>query len=80
MTVRLTTLERRALELIRDSEYHDSPLEPVWVNIIGDYLGGKRRFSGVMASLVKKGLATTNGKTCKLTQAGLDAIGLKQGQ
>lgn len=72
----ITENERALLIAIRDSEYNDglSPVEnDVWVNCLWG-LSGTRKFPGTMASLVKKGLAKTNGECCRITQAGFDAI------
>jgi hypothetical protein len=72
----LTDGERSLLKAIRDSEYHDGrdPVDSyVWVDCLDDW-SNTRRLPGTMASLVKKGLARTNGESCAITQAGFDLI------
>lgn len=72
--INITANERKLILAIRDSEYNgDGGLAPVWVNCMWGWYG-KRIFSGVMSSLVKKGLAGSDGECCWLTKKGLDAV------
>lgn len=74
--MKITDNERSLLTAIRDSEYHDGrdPVDdPVWVNTLHGW-SGTTKFPGTMASVLKKGLARTDGETCELTQAGSDAL------
>jgi hypothetical protein len=76
MTPTITDNERSLLVAIRDNEFQDgrNPVNnPVWVNCIYEW-DGKPAYGGVMASLVKKGLAETDGETCSITQKGFDAV------
>jgi len=71
----VTSGELSLLRAIRDSEFHDGqhPVgNYVWVDCL-DGWSDTRKFPGTMASLVKKGLAKTDGEACALTQAGFDA-------
>jgi hypothetical protein len=77
----LTVMERRLLQAIADSEYHDAqdPEEnPVWFRPILDELDLGDSAGGVMGSLSRKGLAHTTGfgedDTCRVTAAGLAAL------
>lgn len=85
--ISVTENERKLLELIRDSEYHDgeNPVDhSVWTNVISGYFGGTKKMSGVASSLVKKGLAVFENYgygakemkegVCWITQKGFDAI------
>lgn len=74
--VSITEGEKGLLVAILDSEYHDGrdPVDdPVWVDCLWGW-SGKAKFPGTMASLVRKGLADTDGETCSLTQAGVDLV------
>ena len=67
----ITTNERGLLVAIRDNEFNDgNPLAKVWVDCIPGWTD-KTKFGGTMASLVKKGLARTDGEVCWLTEVGL---------
>lgn len=73
----VTENELDLLRAIRDSEYHDGrdPVDDdVWVDCLHGW-SDTRKFPGTMASLIKKGLARTDGECCSLTQAGFDAVG-----
>ncbi len=72
----ITKNERSLLVAIRDNEFMDGndPVNHyVWVNCIWGW-EGTRKFPGTMASLVKKGLAKSDGECCCITQSGFDAI------
>ena len=63
------------LTAIRDDQYHDGhdPINNrVWTWSPCDGFG--KSAGGIMASLVKKGLAGTDGETCWITQEGFDSI------
>lgn len=68
----MTNKEAKLLSQIITSEYHDGMAvvgHPVWVDCVCDGLGASA--GGVMASLVAKGWAQTDGEACWVTQAGL---------
>ena len=72
-----TQKEKDLLGAIRDSEYHNGqdPIgNPVWVSVL-HFKGGlpfqAAAMGGIMASLVKKGLAATDGETCAITAQGM---------
>lgn len=72
----LTENERALLIAIRNNEFQDgmNPVNnPIWVDCVWGW-EGSTKYPGTMASLVKKGLAKTDGETCSITQAGFDAI------
>jgi len=80
MTTTLTTLEVQGLQGILDSEFHDGndPIKnPVWTWSANPF-GNKKTFSGVVSSLVKKGLVKSSGydkdDVIYITQAGWDAL------
>lgn len=81
MATILTELEVKGLEGICDSEFQDGnhPVEnPVWSWSANPFTS-KRTFSGVMSSLVKKGLAHGDGvgsdeACCYITAAGYLAL------
>jgi hypothetical protein len=79
----ITTLEAEGLQGICDSDFHDGADRvdnPVWTWSANPWSGtqGARLFSGVMSSLVKKGLAKSEGHgkddCCRITQDGWDAL------
>jgi len=81
--MRITTKERELLVAIRDDQYHDGrhPLgDPVWTWSVMESAGLGDGGGGVMASLVKKGLAIVDDSgrdddhTVALTLAGFEAI------
>lgn len=72
----ITENERSLLIAMRDNDFQDGehPVNKrIWVDCIQGW-SDERKFPGTMASLVNKGLATTDGETCAMTQAGFDAI------
>lgn len=88
--LKITDKEREMLQTIWDSEYQDGdPVgHHVWLEYICEPFG--RSAGGIMASLVKKGLAWTDGGctnmirkdgsvrdggTCYITKAGAEALG-----
>lgn len=75
---KLTELEAELLRAIRDSEYHDGrdPIDSsVWVKeTMEDACMNDRRGGAVMASLVKKALADTNGESCWMTKLGFETL------
>lgn len=81
--VMVTDLEREVLRAyagndhVNDYGWQD-PEAAAWVDVLSDDvedcgINGKQ-FSGLMASLVNKGLMQTNGESCNLTQAGRQAL------
>ena len=78
--IQITDNERKALKGIYDSDFRDAdhPVgRAVWTWSANPF-ESKRTFSGVVASLVKKGLVTADGEgddAClTMTQAGWDLI------
>jgi hypothetical protein len=72
----ITVNERSLLIAIRDSDFQDGndPVDNyVWVDCL-DGWSDTRKFPGTMSSLVKKGLAKSDGDACAITQAGFDAL------
>ena len=69
--MKITENEKGLLLAIVTSEYGDFATDAVWVNCLWGW-SETRKFPGVMASLVRKGLAKTDGETCRLTDAGAD--------
>jgi len=77
--MKLTTLERRAIQGILDSEYGDGDVDKcVWTWSANRGFPNKRSFSGAISSLVKKGYVIAGGDgrdaTLTLTQSGFDAF------
>ena len=71
----ITANETQLLTAIRDSEYHDGrdPIgDPIWVDCACEGFG--RSAGGIMASLVRKGLADTDGECCWITEEGMAAL------
>ena len=84
--MKLTELEKDVIIAITENEYSDSPGDPVWSWSVADNckIIHKDQVSGVVSSLVKKGLAECyeEGKdsTVKLTDTGVKAYhGIKEG-
>lgn len=76
MATTITTKEQSLLAAIINNEFHDGrdPVDDsVWVNTL-DGWSGEKSFPGVMASLVRKGFAKTNGESCSVTQAGYEVF------
>lgn len=73
--VTLTDNEKQLILAIRDSEYNDSPdkTAAVWVDCLWGW-EGTRKFPGVMASLVKKSLAWSDGEACGLRELALELV------
>lgn len=78
---KLTKNEKTLLFAIKNSEFHDgqNPLNnAVWTDCVCECFNNTKTASGTMSSLVKKGLAESQGKgrdaVCWITQAGLDAL------
>lgn len=88
----ITANERKALEAIRDSEYQSGSAREdvvghaVWTSYCNPF-SNRKTFSGVIASLSKKGMvicggstadanyeAGCDGTTLALTEAGFDAL------
>jgi hypothetical protein len=78
----ITNLERKLLTAIRDSDfnYGCNPVDnPVWVDCIMCDAGmSNKTGSGVMSSLVKKGLVKTNGECCTILKAGMGELNSAQ--
>ncbi|MCK4260819.1 MAG: hypothetical protein KAX49_17715 [Halanaerobiales bacterium] len=77
--VNITKLERKVLLAIVDNEYHDfygkaTVNQPVWVFSVSYDVGETKIFSDVMSSLIKKGLAGTDGDCCWVTAEGFEAV------
>jgi hypothetical protein len=69
--VKITENEKGLLIAIVTSEYGDWATDDVWVNCLWGW-SETRKFPGVMASLVRKGLAKSDGECCCLTDAGAE--------
>ena len=72
----ITANERRMLEQIRDSQYHDGRFpvnSATWTFEASDGFNW-RAAGGTMASLVRKGMVWTDGESCAITRKGFDAV------
>jgi hypothetical protein len=69
--MKITENEKGLLIAIVTSEYGDWATDPVWVNCLWGW-SETRKFPGVMASLVRKSLAKSDGECCCLTDAGAE--------
>ena len=75
----LTAKELEALTAIFECEYHNECApekrinNPVYTWACNPFRT-LRSFSGIMASLAKKGLAGTDGECCWITRAGFEAL------
>lgn len=71
----ITDNERALLTAIRDNELHDgADRVNGWVYVDDCCAAFGTSAGGIMASLEKKGLASTDGECCCIRQAGFDAI------
>lgn len=75
----LTELEKDVIRAIAENQYADTPDSPVWSFAISYHtkIAKKKQISGVVSSLVKKGLAISTEKydgkddTVQLTEDGV---------
>jgi len=87
MTIHLTDMEKDVILSIANSEYSDEPGDPIWSWNIADNtkITKKEQVSGVVSSLVKKGLVGSDGQSegndsCTwLTKKGIEAYNLLKG-
>lgn len=76
----LTQLETIMIKILAANEYSSFPGDPIWSNCLGGRGVPTRSIPGVVASLVKKGLASASGHgqeaTVSLTDDGVIAYDL----
>ena len=71
----LTKNEKAVLLATGNNDYVDEPGDPCWTDIVSDWckIEGKQ-FSGICASLHKKGLVDSDDSTMWLTEKGVDVF------
>jgi hypothetical protein len=71
--MKLTKLERKLIDLYSRDHFKDELGDPVWIDGYAQDMGiSGKAFSGVMSSMVQKGLVYTNGESFGLTEKGIE--------